>query len=1007
MKFFRKGSEQNITIPAPPTDDMGEAREVKRIIAVRSAKDVESIKNHDQEPFYAIKKFCERNQLVFHEGEFDQIIEESVPIIRHFKNKFDRKRPSQVDDTINILPSKTNDTPSYPSGHAAQSRLIAKYVAGKFPQHEAALIEAGNECGYGRVQAGFHYPSDYESGNLLGEKMYELMNKSDYMKEMKTFRSFVESIIDIPRSTYAPGVFDSADTNNPKIKSSVKVMIDKQIEDFAKEYPVIKIALIGSILTKRYRNDADLDINVLFDVPKDKQEEERLRLSKQFLSVKNPDNIQGKLIPGTKHPVNYYLITDQETYEDQNKKADAVFDITNNKFIKRPDDFTFDINLYIKDFDKKVQEIDVIKGELKRDIIDYDELSELKPGEIKGLQDKVNGKLKEIETDLQDIINIGDTVDVERRTAFDTDMTPDQIRTYGIKNRLPKNVIYKMLEKYHYLTFFKRCRKILDDGEVSDAEIDSLKGGYTEQAQSKTRAVNEALDKNKKLIFAFGRFNPPTTGHAKLMKEVIIQARKDNAKHIVYASASQDKRSNPLDVKTKVKFLKKMFPQNDIKAAGGTQRTFMEILKFYNKIYGEVVMVAGSDRISEFQKLSDKYNGKDYNYKSIKVVSSGERDPDAEGVTGMSASKMREMAKNDDYRNFKKGVVNLSDSDTKALFAAVKKGMDIKESYVGKFTDFVNNDLREEYHQERIFNIGDMVEHMDGSKGMVVRRGSNYVSYEDEGLIKKAWLYDLQSLDEEPRVPRKKGQPAGSDKHSDLYTDENPKGTIKGLGFKDVETARASVSKIKNSGKTHAHKIQAAVAMEQRAKEMGKSSEAAIYRKFINQMKEKTKDMQKESLPESPTVFSGPQNWIKRNITQRSRVQNAIKHYKDLVAKGIKGNISTKVAKLFGFDYREFADMIRANNLKVETSLIDELSKEHETLNDSYEIGTDAYTQHTMKMTPGQPIQNFRKYTDTIKPEDIIKFENEDDTIDKYKTRYKERWKEELDKAVQRMKKEL
>jgi len=142
------------------------------------------------------------------------------------------------------------------------------------------------------------------------------------------------------------------------------------------------------------------------------------------------------------------------------------------------------------------------------------------------------------------------------------------------------------------------------------------------------------------------------------------------------------------------------------------------------------------------------------------------------------------------------------------------------------------------------------------------------------------------------------------------------------------------VSKIKNSGKTHAHKIQAAVAMEQRAKEMGKSSEAAVYRKFINQMKEKTKDMQKESL-------------------------------------------------------------------------IDELSKEHETLNNSYQIGTDAYTQHTMKMTPGQPIQNFRKYTDTIKPEDIIKFENEDDTIDKYKTRYKERWKEELDKAVQRMKREL
>jgi len=773
---------------------------------------------------------------------------------------------------------------------------------------------------------------------------------------MKTFRQLKESIIDIPRSTYAPGVFDDANSKNPKIKSSVMSMIDKQVEDFAKEYPVLKITLIGSILTKRYRNDADLDINVLFDVPKDKQEEERLRLSKQFLSSKNPDNIQGKLIPGTKHPVNYYLITDQETYDDQNKKADAVFDIKNNKFIKRPEDFTFDSSLYLKDFDKKVQEIDVIKGELKRDIIDYDELSELKPDDIQGLQDKVNGKLKEIEKDLQDIINIGDTVDAERRAAFDTDMTPDQIRTYGIKNRLPKAVIYKMLEKYHYITFFKRCKKILDDGEVSDDEIDSLKGGYVESvgakniqqknwkdkghgpyrkelAQSKTRAVKEALDNSKKLIFAFGRFNPPTSGHDKLMREVISQARKNNANHVVYASASQDKRKNPLDVNTKVRFMKKMFPRNKIMAAGGTQRTFMEILKFYDRMYGEVIMVAGSDRINEFQKLADKYNGKEYNYKSIKVASSGERDPDAEGVSGMSASKMREMAKNDDYRNFKRGVVNLSDSDTKALFAAVKKGMDIKESYVGNFTDFVNNDLREEYHQEKIFNVGDMVEHTDGSKGMVVRRGSNYVSYEDDGLIKKAWLYDLQPLDEAPRIPRKKGQPAGSDKHSDLYTDENPKGTIKGLGFKDIETAKSSVSKIKNSGKTHAHKIQAAVAMEQRAKEMGKSSEAAVYRKFINQMKEKTKEMQKESL-------------------------------------------------------------------------IDTLEKEI-SVDESYEIGTDEYAQHTMKMTPGQPIQNFRKYSETMKMADIEKFRNEEETIDKYKKRYKERYKEELEKAVQRMKEEL
>ena len=291
---------------------------------------------------------------------------------------------------------------------------------------------------------------------------------------MKSFHTFKESIIDIPRSTYAPMVFDKEDTSNPVIKPSVIKMIEDQLADFEKEYPVLKYTLIGSILTHRYRHDADLDINVLFDVPEDKQEEERVRLSKKYLSAKNPDNIQGINIPGTKHPVNYYFITDEKTYDDQNAKADAVFDIKGQKFVKRPDDFKFDVNLYLKDFERKVQEIDVTKGELKRDIVDYDELSELKPGEIKDLEKRLTSKLNEIEKSIQDLSNIGDTLDAERRDAFNTDMSPDQIKTFSIKNRLPKNVIYKMLEKYHYLTFLKKCKKILDDGEVTDAEIDSL-----------------------------------------------------------------------------------------------------------------------------------------------------------------------------------------------------------------------------------------------------------------------------------------------------------------------------------------------------------------------------------------------------------------------------------------------------------------------------------------------------------------------------------------------------
>src|SRR6056300_1333701 len=304
-------------------------------------------------------------------------------------------------------------------------------------------------------------------------------------KKKMRFKDYIkESIIDIPRRTYAPGVFDSADTSDPKIKDSVKDLINNQIKEFESEYPVLKKSLIGSILTKRYRNDADLDINILFDVPKEKQEEERVRLSQKYLSAKNPDNIQGKEIPGSKHPINFYFITDQKTYDDQNKKADAVFDIEKNKFIKRPDDFVFDPNLYVNEFERKVQELDVVKGELKRDIIDYNELKELSPDDVLNLQDKINDKLEEIENSIEDIIKIGDTVDSERRAAFDTDMTPDEIRQYGVKNRLPKNVIYKMLEKYHYLKFYKKCKKILDDGKVTDAEIDSLKEAVLLEAKS-------------------------------------------------------------------------------------------------------------------------------------------------------------------------------------------------------------------------------------------------------------------------------------------------------------------------------------------------------------------------------------------------------------------------------------------------------------------------------------------------------------------------------------------
>ena len=147
-----------------------------------------------------------------------------------------------------------------------------------------------------------------------------------------------------------------------------------------------------------------------------------------------------------------------------------------------------------------------------------------------------------------------------------------------------------------------------------------------------------------------------------------------------------------------------------------------------------------------------------------------------------------------------------------------------------------------------------------------------------DNLDTAADYLDSKDMKEEsnPRIPRKPGQPAGSKKHSDLYTDENPKGTIHGLGFKDVATAKASVSKIRNSSRSHAHKIQAAVAMEQRAREMGKTSEAAVYRKFINTMKKKTKKMNEDvKRDEYGDPVGGPK------ISKKQKAKNLAKNTPD------------------------------------------------------------------------------------------------------------------------------
>jgi len=276
------------------------------------------------------------------------------------------------------------------------------------------------------------------------------------------------------------------------------------------------------------------------------------------------------------------------------------------------------------------------------------------------------------------------------------------------------------------------------------------------------KTISELLKKNtgrsKPVVFAFGRLNPPTIGHQKLIERVITIAKRVKGLPVLYVSASQDKRKNPLTVKQKVEYLKKVYPRGiKILPAVGSERTFMEILKNrFDKKFTDVYMIAGSDRVAEFKRLIKQYNGKDYNFDTTEVVSAGERDPDATGATGMSASKMRDFAMNNDYTSFKQGLIRgTKEKDAMKLFKDLKKGMGVNEAMAPEDDEL--RMIRENYHNNDIFNMGDMVENNNnGNVGKIIKRGPNYVQYEmEDGGVEKAWLNEItpaNNIDSELQV---------------------------------------------------------------------------------------------------------------------------------------------------------------------------------------------------------------------------------------------------------------
>ena len=266
-------------------------------------------------------------------------------------------------------------------------------------------------------------------------------------------------------------------------------------------------------------------------------------------------------------------------------------------------------------------------------------------------------------------------------------------------------------------------------------------------------------------VFTFGRFNPPTTGHEKLIMALAKQQSK-NAGSImyVYPSHSQSPKKDPLPHAKKIAYMRKMFPKYARNITVSKARTAIEVaVELYKKGHKAIVMVVGSDRVQEFDRLLNEYNGVEgkkhgyYGFDNIEVISAGQRDPDAEGVEGMSASKMRAAASSGDFDLFKTGLPS-DFKDGLQLYNDVRKNMGIREERnMGEMTDFET--LRDMYLTGKIWNVGDIVE-SNGNEGKVIRKGTNYLTFvSEDGKVYKTWLHDIVERDYRKEYDNYQGQP--------------------------------------------------------------------------------------------------------------------------------------------------------------------------------------------------------------------------------------------------------
>ena len=322
---------------------------------------------------------------------------------------------------------------------------------------------------------------------------------------------------------------------------------------------------------------------------------------------------------------------------------------------------------------------------------------------------------------------------------------------------------------------------------VQQGEFGTFADGSPRRMPMPTRADGTPKEDLGDLTVVFGRFNPPTIGHQKLLDAAKKAAGKGSLK--IYPSRTQDKKKNPYDPDEKVDIMKQMMPDHAENIINDpNSKTIFDVLKQgYDDGYSNVKIVVGADRVKEFAKLSGDYNGKIYDYLGVEVVSAGDRDPDAEGVEGMSASKMRKAAADNDFKTYRSGIpTNIDDKTAKVMMNTLRKRMQVKEGWslweIAPKFDWKN--LRENYVTNKIFQKDDVIENLNhGLVGRIIRRGTNYViAVTEDNIMFKSWLRDISEAI--VNYPGPSGVPATE---REIGTDSHRKYVSRLSGLKDIK----------------------------------------------------------------------------------------------------------------------------------------------------------------------------------------------------------------------------